>query len=123
MDMSQIPAVVGQIIDTIASKLDVPTQRLLDITVSGTRVEGIILLVFAVTKFVIAASITIKCSKIPKEKIKEWNDSVIERYPDRKWGGFFLAIIIGTLASVFAYYGALMAFAPEYSLLKMILKF
>lgn len=42
MEMSQIPAVVGQTIDTIASKLQVPAEKLLDVAVKGIRVEGIV---------------------------------------------------------------------------------
>ena len=108
MDVSQFPSVVGQTIDTIASKLQVPAEKILDVGINGIRLDGLISLV----EFIILAILTFICFRRAE---KADSDS---RYGWRIGGGllFFLTLLALEL-------GSRQFFMPEYALLKMILKF
>ena len=116
MDLSQLPQTVSQTIDAIADKLKVPAEQLLDVAVTGVRVEGIVGLVIGLLGFIGIPILYKKAFIYLKDEVR--GDWVIG-------AGFMTAVAIFLFigATRALYQGAIQTFAPAYWLLKSILNF
>ena len=115
MDLSQLPTLVGQTIDTLATKLQVPAAQLFEITTKGLRMTGIVHAVSLVLGWIVFA-ISLRLV------IKNWK----KIYDNDMEGIMAIPIAIGLILLMITAFEIinifLRIFSPDYFLLKTILK-
>lgn len=111
--MSEIPQVLEQSLEILAEKLETPVEQLLELAVTGVRVEGVIGLVFCAIMLVLILFLARKVHCIYKEYGAKGEVFIV----------MLVALIVMMLIvmPILTYISALRSFAPEYWILKQAL--
>jgi len=125
MELEQIPEIVGQTIDTLAMKLEVPAKMLMEVMIKGTMIEGVSAFIILGGGIMLIIALY-KTTKWAASQIKKLNDDGKDTTDmDVLAGVAGVALFVAFCSVMYAIFTEgptvlVKIFAPEYHLLTEI---